>query len=88
MSSIAALASVTLNGLEMATWCQRAENACVGAPCGIMDQCASALGREAELLQLLCRPSVVQGSLPLPPHLAVWCALRRNWQTWRLQAAR
>lgn len=31
----------------------------VGAPCGVMDQMASALGREGELLVLLCRPATV-----------------------------
>jgi len=58
--------------LQLATWCQRAENCCVGAPCGIMDQCASALGQEGRLLQLLCRPAEVLGTLALGEHAAVW----------------
>eukprot|EP01048_Picozoa_sp_COSAG05_P006351 COSAG05_NODE_408_length_10119_cov_10.267166_5_plen_101_part_00 len=38
----------------------------VGAPCGIMDQMASALGQKGKLLALLCRPAEVQGLVEIP----------------------
>jgi galactokinase len=72
MSAAAPLAGVALDGRTLALWCQRAENLCVGAPCGVMDQMASALGRPGELLALLCRPAEVQGTLALGAHAAVW----------------
>lgn len=52
-------------------WVQ-VENKVVGAPCGIMDQMASALGQRGKLLALLCQPSEVLGCLPIPASLALW----------------
>ena len=49
-----------------------AENFVVGAPCGIMDQMTSALGRSDALLALLCQPAEVQGFVPLPPSIGFW----------------
>ena len=72
MQALAALAGIDLEPLELALLCQLAENRVVGAPCGIMDQAASAMGRSGSLLALLCRPAVVQGVLGLPPGAAVW----------------
>jgi len=57
---------------KVALLCQKVENEVVGAPCGIMDQLACALGREGRLLSLLCRPATVLGTVPIPPHLRVW----------------
>jgi len=62
----------TAAGRELAMLCQKVENLVVGAPCGVMDQMASACGREGCLLSLLCRPAEVKGTLALPPHAAVW----------------
>ncbi|KAJ9509756.1 hypothetical protein QJQ45_011405 [Haematococcus lacustris] len=59
-------------GRQLALLCQRVENLVVGAPCGIMDQMASALGEEGALLALLCQPAEVQGCVALPSHLSVW----------------
>lgn len=56
--------------LVCARW--QVENHVVGAPCGIMDQMASALGQKGKLLALLCRPSEVLGCLPIPSGLALW----------------
>ena len=54
MRAVAALANYDeLTGTELGRLCQVAENRVVGAPCGIMDQMTSALGRENELLALL-----------------------------------
>ena len=72
MSAAAALAGKQLDGRTLALWCQRAENLVVGAPCGVMDQMASALGRPGQLLALLCRPAEVQGTVALGDHAAVW----------------
>ncbi len=72
MTALARLLDVELPGTELARLCQMAENLVVGAPCGIMDQMTAALGREGELLRLLCQPAELQGFLPLPAELAVW----------------
>ncbi len=45
---------------------QMAENQVVGAPCGIMDQIASAAGREGKLVHILCRPGSVVGEVAIP----------------------
>uniref|UniRef100_A0A7S2JE82 GHMP kinase N-terminal domain-containing protein n=1 Tax=Haptolina brevifila TaxID=156173 RepID=A0A7S2JE82_9EUKA len=57
---------------RVALLCQRAENFVVGAPCGVMDQMASALGSEAMLLPLLCQPATLRDPVPIPPHLRFW----------------
>lgn len=62
---------VGLEGLEMARLAQIVENRVVGAPCGIMDQITSGLGRENELLILECQPYRILGYLPLPEGVAV-----------------
>lgn len=63
---------VAAEAAETARLCQRAENLVVGAPCGIMDQMTSALGRADHLLALLCQPAEVQGFVPLPEAAGVW----------------
>jgi len=55
-----------LDGVVVARLAQIAENKVVGAPCGIMDQMASALGVENSLLAILCRPHEVQGARAWP----------------------
>jgi len=72
MSALGRLLDVNLPGTELARLCQMAENLVVGAPCGIMDQMTAALGREGELLELLCQPTELRGFVPLPADLAVW----------------
>ncbi len=61
-----------LAGEQLARLCQLAENQIAGAPCGIMDQMTSALGRDNHLLALLCQPSQVQGFVPVPPAIRFW----------------
>ena len=63
---------VAIDGSEAARLCQMAENLVVGAPCGIMDQMTSALGRVNQLLALHCQPAEVQGFVPLPDSLGLW----------------
>jgi len=45
----------TLDPVEKALLCQKAEHDYAGMPCGIMDQFISALGKESHLLLLDCR---------------------------------
>ena len=50
-----AVTGTTLDPVEKALLCQKAEHNFAGVPCGIMDQFISALGREGHLLLLDCR---------------------------------
>jgi len=54
-------------GTELAQLAQRAENEIVGAPCGLMDQLASAHGVRGSLLPILCRPDQLGEPVKLPP---------------------
>ena len=78
VSSSAALEVATLRALEkfsgrkytgtaLARLAQRAENEIVGAPCGLMDQLASAYGVRGALLPILCRPDILGKPVRLPP---------------------
>ena len=42
--------------------CAQVENLVVGAPCGVMDQMASALGKKDSLMALRCQPAQVCAS--------------------------
>ena len=66
MAATAAIYDVHMSGAEIATACQWAENKIAGAPCGIMDQMTSALGRQDRLLRLLCQPATVEGHVTVP----------------------
>lgn len=55
-----------LTGPELARVAQRAENAFVGVPCGIMDQTASACAIEGHALHLDCRDLTVR-QVPFDP---------------------
>lgn len=77
VSSSAALEVATLRALEilsgkrftgtkLAKLAQRAENEIVGAPCGLMDQLASAYGVRGALLPILCRPDKLGDPVKLP----------------------
>ncbi len=72
MRAIDALYDLRIDGRELALLCQKVENLVVGAPCGVMDQMTSACGEQASLLALLCQPAEIQGSVALPPDIAVW----------------
>jgi L-arabinokinase len=72
MRAVARLLRLELHGEEIARLCQLAENMVVGAPCGIMDQMTSALGRENELLALRCQPAMVEGYATIPGGIAFW----------------
>jgi galactokinase len=59
-------AGIELGKLRSAHMAQSAENFVVGAPCGLMDQLASALGAPGRVLPILCRPDGVRDLVPLP----------------------
>jgi galactokinase len=65
-TAVAASCEITIPPTELAMLCQRVENQVVGAPCGIMDQMTSACGKRDKLLQLLCRPGLIEGYIEVP----------------------
>jgi galactokinase len=60
----------SLPPMELAVLCQKAENEYVGLRCGIMDQAASACGKQGRVLLLDCRSLELQ-NLPLPQSAAI-----------------
>lgn len=72
MHAITTAYGIQVEPRELAFLCQKVENLIAGAPCGVMDQMTSALGEADRLLVLLCQPGEVQGTIQLPPELAVW----------------
>jgi len=66
MAATAACYDVGIDAAELAMACQWAENHVAGAPCGIMDQMTSALGRQDRLLRLRCQPATVEGYVDVP----------------------
>jgi galactokinase len=63
-----ALAGKSTDKVQLAKWCQQAENEFVGARCGIMDQFISIHGKANHALLLDCR-SLEYRLLPLPPEV-------------------
>ncbi len=66
-----ALGAGGIDPLRLAALCQEAENRVVGAPCGIMDQVAVAMGVPDAVLPILCRPASVEPTVDLPDALEV-----------------
>ncbi len=66
-----ALGAGTLDPVRLAALCQEAENRVVGAPCGIMDQVAVALGVPGSVLPILCRPASAAAPVALPAGLEI-----------------
>lgn len=57
---VEAITGVTLDLVEKALLCQKAEHQYAGVPCGIMDQFSSVLGRADRLILLDCRSAKAQ----------------------------
>ena len=55
-----------LTPVALAHLAQDVENNFVGAPCGLMDQLASACGTHNALLPILCRPDLIRKSVQFP----------------------
>nr|PZN27427.1 MAG: GHMP kinase [Pseudomonadota bacterium] len=68
--ALAAAAGIELAEMEAANLCQKVENLVVGAPCGVMDQMTAICGRNGRLLELVCQPARVLGSIEIPEDLA------------------
>lgn len=66
-----ALGADGIDPVRLAALCQEAENRVVGAPCGIMDQIAVAMGTAGAVLPILCRPAVVLEAVPVPSRIEV-----------------
>jgi galactokinase len=68
---IEAVTGRTIDPVEKARLCQKAEHEYAGMPCGIMDQFSSALGAEGKLLLIDCRSETAE-LIPLDdPNVAV-----------------
>ncbi len=60
------LYNLDLGEQELPELAQRVENQIVGAPCGLMDQLTSYLGREESLLPIVCQPCEVFDPVGIP----------------------
>ena len=56
----------------MALLCQKVENYVVGAPCGVMDQMASACGEANKLLAMICQVLLILLSLHSHKNLEIF----------------
>lgn len=72
MSAIAAAHGLNINPRDLAMLCQKVENLVVGAPCGVMDQMASACGEANKLLAMVCQPAEVKELVTIPTHIRFW----------------
>lgn len=72
MCALLAWLGQQVDGRTIALWCQKAENFIVGAPCGVMDQMASACGLAHQFMALRCQPAELLPAVALPSDLAVW----------------
>lgn len=72
MSAVAAAHGLNISPRDLALLCQKVENHIVGAPCGVMDQMASACGEPYKLLAMVCQPAEVLGLVEIPAHIRFW----------------
>ncbi|GJM97518.1 hypothetical protein PR202_ga14450 [Eleusine coracana subsp. coracana] len=72
MSAIAAAYGIKIPPRDLALLCQKVENHVVGAPCGVMDQMASACGEANKLLAMVCQPAEVKELVRIPTHMRFW----------------
>lgn len=70
MNALVRLYDLELTGEELAVLAQKAENLVAGAPCGLMDQLTSHLGRKNKLLPLICQPHEVFKAIRIPTGLS------------------
>ncbi len=66
-----AMTGTTLDPIEKALLCQRAEHDFAGVPCGIMDQFASVMCRQDHLMLLDCRSQQIEHIPLLDPNVTV-----------------
>ncbi|MCO5568614.1 hypothetical protein L7F22_022313 [Adiantum nelumboides] len=72
MSALTAAYGLNISPRETAVLCQKVENHVVGAPCGVMDQMASACGEAYKLLAMVCQPAEVKDHVNIPTHIRFW----------------
>ena len=72
MRAVTVAFEIEMDCRELATLCQKVENLVAGAPCGIMDQMTSSCGEANRLLELLCQPDQLLGTLRIPDELELW----------------
>ncbi|KAK9741662.1 hypothetical protein RND81_03G120500 [Saponaria officinalis] len=72
MTAVAAAHGLDISPRNLALLCQMVENRVVGAPCGVMDQMASACGEANKLLAMICQPAEVLGLVEIPSHIRFW----------------
>jgi len=72
MKVSAAAYGITLAGVELAEACQWVENVIAQSACGIMDQAASVLGDEDQMVPLVCQPCRPRPLVRLPTGLRCW----------------
>ena len=66
MNALSQLYKLSLGKEELAVMAQMAENRVAGAPCGLMDQLTSHLGKKNKLLPLICQPHHVDKPISIP----------------------
>lgn len=66
MNALDKLYDLKLENMELAVLAQKAENHVVGAPCGLMDQLTTHLGKKNKLLPLICQPHKVFEPISIP----------------------
>ncbi len=66
MTALAAAYRLAMDRTELPVLAQKVENHVVNAPCGLMDQLVSYLGKSGRLLPILCQPDRVFESLNIP----------------------
>lgn len=72
MTAVAAAHGLNIDPRHLALLCQKVENHIIGAPCGVMDQMASACGEANKLLAMVCQPAEVLGLVDIPPTIRFW----------------
>lgn len=72
MQAVAVAYDLEIAGKDLALLCQKVENLIAGAPCGVMDQMTAACGEANQLLELLCQPADLKGTIRLPEELEIW----------------
>jgi L-arabinokinase len=71
LRALTRMTGVEWRGTELARLAQEVENRVVGAPCGLMDQLASAHGVRGAVLPIDCRPDFLHEPVPLPDGVLV-----------------
>jgi L-arabinokinase len=71
MCAVVAWQKLKIEPREIALLCQKVENLVAGAPCGVMDQMASACGKANRLLALLCQPAELKEFVPIPEGIVI-----------------